>query len=176
MVDWNNVAETAMYYWEEFMNWFLNIPLYGQVLVVVGIAAILVLTVITVYYILKGVAYLVYYILKGIYLLLKSIGLLFYKLFEALYYAISGKPRPVKQEQETQAQQVSPQVQKEPEPQYIQPIKKELYVPNPNAAYCTECGAKFTERMHQQLVERSVAYCIHCGKGFKANMIEIQDY
>ena len=174
MVDWNNVAETAMYYWEEFMNWFLNIPLYGQVLVVIGIAAILVLTVILVYYILKGVAYLVYYILKGTYLLLKSIGLLFYKLFEALYYAISGKPRPIKQEQEEQ--QDSPQVQKEPEVQHIQPVAKEFFELESNAAYCTECGAEFTERMHQQLAERSVAYCVHCGKGFKANIVEVEQY
>jgi len=174
MVDWNNVAETAMYYWEEFLNWFLNIPLYGQVLVVIGIAAIVVLTVITVFYILKGVAYLVYYILKGIYLLLKSIGLLFYKLFEALYYAISGKPRQIKQEQEEK--QVYPQGQKEPEVQPMQPVIKELYELESNAAYCTECGAEFTERMHQQLADRRVAYCVHCGKGFKANMVEVEQY
>ncbi|MFX1529205.1 MAG: hypothetical protein ACFFB4_16650 [Promethearchaeota archaeon] len=174
MVDWTLVAETALYYLQEFMEWFLSIPLYGQVLVVIGIAAVLVLTVIVVYYVIKGVVYLVYYILKGVYLLLKGIGLLFYKLFKAIYYAISGKPCcPVEQKEE---QEVNPNVQQKLEPQKIEPLEEQLDIIDPRAAYCTSCGSGFSERMHQQLIERGIAYCALCGKGFKVNMIEIEPY
>lgn len=176
MVNWNDIAETAMRYWQEFVNWFLSIPLYGQVLVVIGIAAVLILAGVLVYYILKGVAYLIYYIFKGVYLLLKGIGILFYKLFEAIYYAISGKPRPIKQEQLEQEQQAPPQIQEEVKPQYVEPVKQELFNVKPNAAYCSECGAEFSDRMQQQLAERGIAYCVHCGKGFKANKVELEQY
>ena len=84
--------------WQEIVDWFLLQPVYAQVLVLIGVFAVLTLAVILVYYILKGVGYLVYYILKGVYYLLKGIGLLFYKIFEGLYYAISGKTKPEKNE------------------------------------------------------------------------------
>ena len=54
-------------YWQAFMEWFAGIPLLGQILIIVGVFAILVLALIGVYYLLKGLAYLIYYILKGIY-------------------------------------------------------------------------------------------------------------
>ena len=85
-------------YWQSFVDWFTTIPLYGQILVIVGALTIAILTVILVYYIIKGVAYLVYYILKGIYMLLKAIGVGFYRLCDALYWAISGKEKPIKEE------------------------------------------------------------------------------
>ena len=68
--------------WEEIVDWYLTQPLYGQILVLVGLIALLALAVVILYYVLKGVAYLVYYVLKGVYYLLKGIGLLFYKIFE----------------------------------------------------------------------------------------------
>ena len=73
MVDWNHVAEQAMFAWEQFIEWFLSMPIEAQVLVIVGVVASLILAGIIVYFVLKGVAYLVYYILKGVYLLLKGI-------------------------------------------------------------------------------------------------------
>ncbi|MFX0033016.1 MAG: hypothetical protein ACFE9P_10150 [Candidatus Hermodarchaeota archaeon] len=175
MVDWNLVAETALYYLQEFMEWFLSIPLYVQILVVIGIAAVLVLTAIGVYYLLKGVVYLIYYILKGVYLLLKSIGLLFYKLFKTIYYAISGKPC-CSIEQKSVEQEVTPQLHNESEIKKKELLEEELDIVNPRAAYCTACGSEFSERMHQQLIERGIAYCALCGKGFKINMIEMEQY
>ena len=100
--------------WEEIVNWFLIQPIYGQILVLVGVIALLALAVVIVYYVLKGVAYLVYYILKGVYYLLKGLGLLFYKAFEALYYAISGETKP-ESSTPAQEQQAAPQVEKQPE-------------------------------------------------------------
>jgi len=145
--------------WQEIVNWFLAQPLYAQVLVIIGVFAVLVLAVILVYYILKGVAYLVYYLLKGVYYLLKGIGLLFYKLFEGLYYAISGKTKP--ESSPAPEKQVPPQAIKEEEP--IVPIQKSEQVVHAEVAYCSECGNKFTDSMIQSLSERGVAYCIHCG-------------
>ena len=148
--------------WQEIVNWFLIQPIYAQILVLVGVFAVLTLAVILVYYILKGVGYLVYYILKGVYYLLKGIGLLVYKIFEGLYYAISGKPKPDKN-QDT-VQQAPPQVIviKQVE-ELIVPIQKTVQYIRPEVAFCSECGNKFSDSMVQTLSERGVAYCIHCG-------------
>ncbi|MFX1366429.1 MAG: hypothetical protein ACFFCE_07105 [Promethearchaeota archaeon] len=148
--------------WQEIVDWFLIQPLYAQVLVLIGVIAVLILAVILVYYILKGVGYLIYYILKGLYYLFKGIGLLFYKGFQGLYYAISGKPKPNKNQDDTQ--QFSPQViivkqPKEP----IVPIQETTQIVRPEVTYCSECGMKFSESMIQTLSERGFAYCIHCG-------------
>ena len=145
--------------WQEIVEWFLAQPIYAQVLVLIGVFAVLTLAVILVYYILKGVAYLVYYILKGVYYLLKGIGLLFYKAFEGLYYLISGKQKP--QPNPTPEQQAAPQVKQEEEP--IVPIQTSEQIVRPEVAYCSECGNRFTDSMLQTLSERGVAYCIHCG-------------
>lgn len=171
MVDWNSIIDQALIYWKEFASWFLNIPIYGQVLVIFGAVAILILAGVLVYYILKGVAYLVYYILKGTYLLLKAIFLGIYKLFEELYYAITGKPKPVKENEVKEDISLVSKVPKE-----IEDISSELQLINPNAAYCSECGAQFSEKMLQQLSESGIVYCVNCGKGFKSNLIVVENY
>ncbi|MFX1329625.1 MAG: hypothetical protein ACFE91_15970 [Promethearchaeota archaeon] len=157
--------------WQEIVDWFLVQPIFAQVLVLIGVFAVLALAVILVYYILKGVAYLVYYILKGVYYLLKGIGLLFYKIFEALYYAISGKPKPEccnpPQEQKT-----PPQIMQEEEP--IVPIQKTYQAVPTEVAYCSECGNRFSDSMLQNLSSKGTAYCIHCGKGFQVNSMGIE--
>ncbi|MFW9876961.1 MAG: hypothetical protein ACFFG0_28030 [Candidatus Thorarchaeota archaeon] len=156
--------------WEEIMNWYIAQPLYGQILVIIGLIAILALAVVVLYYILKGVAYLVYYVLKGIYYLLKGIGLLFYKIFEALYYAISGKPKPNRVS--TQEQPIPPQIQKEPES--IIPVQRTYQTVQSDVAFCSECGSKFSDSMIQTLTNKGFVYCIHCGKGFQANSMKIK--
>lgn len=157
--------------WEEVVNWYLAQPIYGQILVLVGVIALLALAVVIVYYVLKGVAYLVYYILKGVYYLLKGIGLLFYKTFEALYYAISGKPKP-ECCNPAQEQQTVPQVVKQPET--ITPVQKTYQTINPDVAFCSECGSKFSDSMTQTLSNKGFVYCIHCGKGFQNDSISIE--
>ena len=155
---------------EEIVNWYLAQPIYGQILVLVGLIALLALAVVILYYVLKGVAYLVYYVLKGVYYLLKGIGLLFYKIFEGLYYAISGKPKP--EPASAQEQQTPPQVEKEPEP--IIPVQRSYQTVHPEVAFCSECGGQFSESMVQTLSGKGFVYCIHCGKGFQANSMKIE--
>ena len=156
---------------EELVNWFLIQPIYGQILVLVGAIALLALTVVIVYYILKGVAYLVYYILKGVYYLLKGIGLLFYKIFEALYYAISGELKP-ECCNPAQEQQAPPQVEKHPEPIILVP---KTYQPvNPDVTFCSECGSKFSDSMIRTFSNKGFVYCIHCGKGFQSQLVNIE--
>jgi len=155
--------------WEEFVNWFGILPIYGQILIIVGVIAILALTITLVYYILKGAAYLVYYILKGAYSLLKAIGVFFYGAFEALYYEITGKPKPGN---EPVTQSDAPQTDKNPEP--IAPVQKTHRDIQPDAMFCTECGTKFTDTMMQTLSNEESGFCIHCGKGFQSNPIEIE--
>ncbi len=173
MVKWNAIADQAFLYWQEFLQWFLSVPVYGQVLVLVGAVAVLILAGVIVYYVLKGAAYLIYYVLKGVYLLLKAIFLGFYKLFEELYYGITGKPRLVKNEKEPEiepdvsvAQVEEPRIETQHVLKHVTPIQ-------PDAAYCSECGNQFTEQMQQKLHENGNVFCVYCGKGYKANAIEI---
>jgi len=156
--------------WEEIVNWYLTQPIYGQILVLVGLIALLALAVVILYYVLKGVAYLVYYVLKGVYYLLKGIGLLFYKLFEGLYYAISGKTKP--EPAPAQEQQAPPQIEKEPEP--IIPVQSSYQKVQSDVAFCSECGSQFSDSMNQALSNKGFVYCIHCGKGFQANSMKIE--
>jgi hypothetical protein len=79
--------------WNDPIGWFLEFPLLGQILIIIGLIALTIAALVLVYYILKGVAYLLYYLFKGLYLLLKAIFTGIYKLFEGLFYAISGKPK-----------------------------------------------------------------------------------
>ncbi|MFX0029328.1 MAG: hypothetical protein ACFE8B_08970 [Candidatus Hermodarchaeota archaeon] len=156
--------------WEEIVDWYIAQPLYGQILVLIGLFAVLALAVVIVYYVLKGVAYLVYYVIKGIYYLLKGIGLLFYKLFEALYYAISGKPKP--EVANVQEQATPPQVEKEPEP--ITPVQRTYQKVQPDVAFCSECGNPFSDSMIQTLTNKGFVYCIRCGHGFQTNLMKIE--
>ena len=156
---------------QEIVDWFLAQPLYGQILVLIGVVAVLALAVVIAYYVIKGVAYLIYYLLKGIYYLLKGIGLLFYKLCEALYYAISGKEKPNANKQEQQVIQVIEQPVKQvsqPQPQKVKQVV------DSEAAFCTECGNEFSAAMAQQLHDKGFVYCVHCGKGFKSNYMQIE--
>jgi len=173
--NWNQISDQALFYWQEFMTWFLSMPILAQVLIIIGTIASLVLAVLIVYYVLKGVVYLVYYILKGIYLLLKGIFVGIYKLFEELYYAISGKPKPVKKASSSEDQKVSrPQTYVEPE--IIKPVLKEIQTVQPNAVYCSECGSQYTEKMLEQLTENGIAFCVYCGKGYKSVKVKVEQY
>jgi len=169
--DWNSIVDQALIYWEDFVRWFFQIPIYGQVLVLFGAVALLILVGILVYYILKGVAYLIYYLLKGIYLLLKGIFIGIYKLFRELYYILSGKPKPVKQQENDNKMDEPIKVS-----QKIEPKQSELRIINPNAIYCSECGSQFTSKMQQQLSENGIVYCVNCGKGYKTNLIVVENY
>ena len=155
--------------WEEIENWFVIQPIYAQILILVGVIAILALVITLVYYLLKGVAYLVYYILKGAYYLLKGIGILFYGAFEALYYGITDKPKPGT---EPAPQSDAPQTDKNPDP--IAHAQENYQHIQPDAMFCTECGTKFTDTMMHTLSNRESVFCIHCGKGLQSNPIEIE--
>lgn len=156
---------------QEIIDWFLAQPLYGQVLVLIGVVAILALVVVIAYYLIKGVAYLVYYLLKGMYYLLKGIGLLFYKLCEALYYAISGKEKPnAKKEEQPEMEVIQQPI---PQKSQLKP-QKVVQIVSPEATYCTECGNEFSAAMAQQLQNKGFVYCVHCGKGFKSNYMQIE--
>jgi hypothetical protein len=152
-------------YWEQFLNWFLEIPLPGQILMIVGIIAILTLVCVGVYYLLKGVAYLVYYVLKGVGYLIFYIFKGIYLLFEGLYNLISGKEKPLKQAEVPELEIVAQEI-----PKQVVPMKKEVQV---NAFFCSQCGTKYSETMIHQLDTQGRAFCIHCGEGLTANPIEV---
>ncbi len=177
MVDWNQIATQALLYWQKFITWFLALPIYSQVFVIMAAVGVIILSVVIVYYTLKGVAYLVYYILKGVYLLLKGIFTGLYKLFEEIYYEVSGKPKPIKESSDKKCceQSESPQQSYE-EQEIIKPMLKEIQIVQPDAVFCSECGSQYTERMLEQLSENGTAYCVFCGKGYKSTKVEVVQY
>ncbi|MBY9016770.1 MAG: hypothetical protein KGD68_13855 [Candidatus Lokiarchaeota archaeon] len=177
MVDWEQIAEQALLYLQGFMAWFLALPIYSQIFVIMAAVGAIILSVIIVYYTIKGVAYLIYYILKGVYLLLKGIFVGLYKLFEEIYYGISGKPKPIKESSDKNCceQPEAPQHSYE-EQEIIKPMQKEIQIVLPDAVFCSECGSQYTERMLEQLREIGIAYCVYCGKGYKSTKVEVEQY
>jgi hypothetical protein len=153
--------------WSDPIGWFLEFPLVGQILIIIGLIALTIAVLVLVYYILKGVAYLLYYLFKGLYLLLKAIFTGIYKLLEELFYAISGKPR-------KKVQKITP-------PSNV-PINIPEYTPKSQEVtnvkipyYCTECGQKITESMNSLLVSRGVAFCFYCGTEFTLKKTEYSE-
>ena len=153
-------------YWQAFSEWFMEIPLLGQIFIIIGACAILVLILVAVYYLLKGLAYLIYYILKGIYYLLKGIAIGIYKLIQVLYYAISGKEKPKKQNYEEKSEEIPVLTEKVPE---LIKTSNSLDI-----SFCSECGLKFSESMTNQLNTKGRVFCIHCGNGISIDAIDIQ--
>ncbi|MBD3211151.1 MAG: hypothetical protein GF311_00980 [Candidatus Lokiarchaeota archaeon] len=167
MVDWNNYQfDWFGVYWNEFVDWFMIQPLFAQVLVVAGIFAILSLTLVLVYYIIKGLVYLVYYILKGTFYLFKYVGLGIYKLFKALYYAVSGK-------QDLSKQPVQYNVIHPSQPYLKQREIPVIRVKEPNKVrFCSECGSGFSEKAYDLLNSRGTVFCENCGKKYNSAPIE----
>ena len=177
MVDWNQIVDQALLYWQEFISWFLALPIYSQVFVIMAAIGVIILSVIIVYYTLKGVVYLVYYILKGVYLLLKGIFTGLYKLFEEIYYEISGKPKPIKESSDKKCcEQLEAPQQSYEEQEIIKPMQKEIQIVQLGAVFCSECGSQYNERMLEQFRENGTAYCVFCGKGYKSIKVEVEQY
>jgi len=144
-------------YWHAFIKWFSGIPLFGQILIIAGAVALVVLILIGVYYLLKGIAYLIYYLFKGLYYLFKAIVKGIYKLFEALYYGITGKEKPIKMDDSVKIEESTIKNEE---------IPKTIIYPDPqNICFCSECGSKFSEGMMAQLNNKGRVFCIHCGNG-----------
>ncbi|MHA1490849.1 MAG: hypothetical protein ACTSRI_14540 [Promethearchaeota archaeon] len=157
MARWQDVGNYS-FTWQEIVNWFLNLPRPGQILIIIGIVALIVLTCVGVYYLIKGIAYLIYYLLKGVFYLLKGIALGLYKLFEGIYYLISGKPRKQKQAPVSKSSNLKEQ---------DTTIRKTIEAYQPEAYYfCTECGTKFSDKMIYRLSTDGIVFCEYCGKGF----------
>lgn len=153
--------------WQGALNWFLSLPIYGQILFIFGIVAFTVLIITGVYYLLKGIAYLIYYCLKGLYYLFKGIAFGLYKLFEGLYRLISGKPA-------NKSQMNCCQNNNATEAKEIQKVP--VQIPKSSIAqYCSQCGSEFTERMNQQLASSGMVYCVNCGNEINTNVIEIKN-
>ncbi len=163
------IIEGSKAYWGQFLSWFLEIPLLGQILIIAGTIAILVLVCVGVYYILKGAAYLVYYSLKGSAYLVYYVFKGLYLLSEGMYYLISGKEKPVKQaEAPKEAPKVEATVQEIPK--QAVPMKKEVHG---SVSFCSQCGTQYSESVKHQLTTQGQAFCVHCGEGLTANPIEI---
>ena len=163
--------------WEEIVKWYSALTLEAQVLVVIGLCAALALLFVGLYYLIKGVIYLVYYVILGAVNLVYGVFFLLFRLFEALYYGISGKPRPTEEERlKFKKIQIKKQKQKPeglPVIAVITPTEIVRAVPEMTSLYCTECGNKLTNSMKKVLTKKGTAFCPYCGKVFQAQLIEV---
>lgn len=155
-----DALEWIEHYWTQFADWFLTQPLFAQILIIVGIVAIIVLAAILVYYIVKGVAYLLYYLAKGLYHLFKAIILAFTKLFKAIYKSIQGRSD-------------------QPVPSYQQPQNNTkstvVSVKNPEEiSFCYECGKFYSDNVKNLLHSKGSAFCEQCGKNLTTNPIKVK--
>lgn len=146
MIDWENFLDNIGIWYSTFVEWYLEQPLYGQVLAIIGIIALLALAVTLLYYIIKGIAYLVYYSIKGVFYLLKYIGYGIFKLFEGFYLLVSGKSK-------SKAQN-----------------NNEFNIQNNSTKehrvfleYCCECGKRITNKMKYHLEANETVFCVNCG-------------
>ena len=170
--------------WGDFVNWYSNLPIYGQILTIIGILAFLTLVCVAVYYILKGIAYLLYYLFKGIGYLFYYIGLGIYKIFEGIYYAVTGKQKQ-KQVQVQVNEAASPQIQNDTQHvkmqnqtqkrKHVRPDRYVDPVELKKKRFCPMCGASFSETAKKALEERGRIFCSYCGSSFAkkpADMVE----
>ncbi|MDX1798445.1 MAG: hypothetical protein R3255_07340 [Candidatus Lokiarchaeia archaeon] len=146
-MDWETFLENIGLWFNTFIEWYIEQPLYGQVLVIIGIVAVLALTVTLLYYIIKGVAYLIYYIIKGVFYLLKYIGFGIYKLFEGFYFLVSGKSKlKTKKNKEINIEHKTLNYQQ------VLPLK-----------FCSECGKRISTSMKNHLKSNENVFCVNCG-------------
>ncbi|MFW9998820.1 MAG: hypothetical protein ACFE9Q_04445 [Candidatus Hodarchaeota archaeon] len=146
-MEWENFFDTIGFWYKIFVDWFVQQPVYGQVLALIGLFTLFILAITLVYYTIKGIAYLIYYIFKGIYYLLKYIGYGFYKLFEGFYYLVSGNRKSSKQKVEDIN------------------IQNSMRSNNPYILeYCSECGRKLSEKMKINFKKKGMTFCVNCGK------------
>ncbi len=145
-MDWETFLQNIGIWFNTFIEWFIEQPLYGQILVIIGIVAVLALTVTLLYYIIKGIAYLIYYIIKGVFYLLKYIGYGFYKLCEGFYLLVSGKS---KLKKENNSQNVINTKSSEDQQVFLE--------------YCSECGKRLSIKMKKHLEANEIVYCVNCG-------------
>jgi hypothetical protein len=149
ILDWRSILDSLGTWYEIFVNWFFEQPLYGQILVIIGIIALLALVVTIIYYIIKGIAYLIYYIIKGVYYLLKGIGYGLYKLCNGFYLLVSGKTKSSTQKS------IENDIQKNT-------INTGQY----SIQYCNECGNRISEKMIKHLEINGMVFCVKCGRQF----------
>lgn len=151
------ISQSYSFNWHDFVVWFLSLPLVYQIIVGVGIATIIILVLIGVYYLLKGIAYLIYYILKGVYYLIKGLAIGIYRLLNWIYNLIVGKSETNDQELES-TELIVAQPVPIPVADTIEQDESEII------RYCPECGVEFTNSMTRQLNKDGYVYCSYCGK------------
>ncbi|MFX1337420.1 MAG: zinc ribbon domain-containing protein [Promethearchaeota archaeon] len=160
------ILQSYSFNWHDFVIWFLSLPLIYQIIVGVGIATIVILVLIGVYYLLKGIAYLIYYILKGVYYLIKGIAIGIYRLLTWIYNLIIGKNETNKQEPESTELIVA-------QPALISVANTIEQNESELVRYCPECGIEFTNSMIRQLNKDGYVYCSYCGKKLD-NLVSVE--
>lgn len=145
-MDWETFLRNIGLWFNTFIEWYIQQPLYGQVLVIIGMVAVLALTVTLLYYIIKGVAYLFYYTIKGVFYLLKYIGYGIYKLFEGFYLLVSGKSKL----KTGKNNEITIRNECLDEKRFL-------------LEYCCECGKKISNNMKNHLKANEIVFCVNCG-------------
>lgn len=139
----------------QFVNFFVEAPLFAQILMGAGIFALIALSIT-----------LVYYIVKGIYLLIKAICKGIYKLGKKIYNFAERKieeftqPNCPQKNIYSNAALIRDSVKSET----IQKREK-ILVENPREVrFCSSCGTDLSEKFITLLTTDGRAFCEHCGR------------
>ncbi len=150
----NELEELIESYCFEFIEWFIEAPLFAQFLMVAGIIAIAALAIT-----------LVYYLLKGLYLLLKAI---FKGLYELGKKGYKWMERELKEFSDScchyrSSQYYNPRHSEFVESQPKKEHKKAMIKDQEKLKYCSLCGAPVSGKMLNILNINGKAFCEHCG-------------
>ncbi|MFO7794612.1 MAG: hypothetical protein ACQERB_01250 [Promethearchaeati archaeon] len=147
MVNWESYPfNWFIEYWNKFVDWFIIQPLFAQILVIVGIFAIIVATIFIIYYICLGV----------------------YKFFHAIYKAILGEEKPIEKTINTNSsKEINSEIYRN------RPRTSGIQIKNPKGVhFCSECGVEFSDKITGLLLSRGMVYCDNCGKKYETKSIK----
>jgi len=162
--------------WQNFTVWFNSLSVVEQVMFIIPIVvfavSLTILVCIGLYYLFKYIFLGIYYLLKGIFKALQFILTLLYKGLVSLYKLlfIRDNDSSVKC---CQSEPITTEstMETKPIPKTLIEIPTKMddsieNVEQSSFSFCSECGKKFTDKMHDHLKLNSRTYCVNCGQGF----------
>lgn len=145
-------------FWSSFGPYFLGLEPLFQLLIMVGVIAVVSLVITLVYYLIKGVLYLIYYTLKavvyityyslkGVYLLLKAMVKIAVKILEKVGDFLDSI------------------FNRDITPEKVGAQMEAITVPKTiiSPKFCPICGNAFDEIMDEVLHKEGHAFCQSCG-------------
>ena len=160
--------------WQDFLGWFNGLGPVEQIifscLIVAFAVSITVLVCIGIFYLIKYLCLGIFYILKVIF---KGFKYVINKIVDLIDKILNLEPDKVPLTDKIIEKRENTQKSVVELPRIIDKSLKNNQ--EPEYCYCTECGRKFTDRMHEHLDSNGMTFCVQCGQCFKRDMLDKLD-